>query len=151
MCSNLRMLEIITCIIISLIVTVLIIMCGNVETSNFVEGILTIFPSLAGFSITGYIFIITSMHSMPNDSQEKDPYSVLCAMFAFTILVQLISISLAFILESCNYKLCIFSCYLEKCKLLQSILCIISIFALLLTINLVFHLFPLRTFFRHRP
>lgn len=136
---NINKLEIIICFFLSMLVYFFKRCDVNIVLLN---DVIAVFPSLTGCSIAGYaiIFMLGDRDAFKQkDKRNKYIYSVLCATFVFTIIMQLFTILLSFIARYCDLSECSIS-------YLISAIFVLSTFSILLTCNLVLHLFTIRTF-----
>lgn len=137
---------IIVALIVLLSLCILLSVNSIMMPTKMYSDIVNIFPNLLGFVITGFTIlyglqgvILERLTHKANDGET--PFHVISAYFSLTCVSMLLTLILAILFKNitinnpCCEKLCFFIT-----------LCLMEI-SFLSTINIIFHLFALRTFF----
>lgn len=135
--------EVISVAFLSLVLSISVYCTNNFSLEELKCVIYTLLPNLIGFSLTIYVvlFGISSLiieRLKEKSDDNKIPFEVLHATFMGGFLFQILTLFITFILD-------ITKCDISICWINVSI-CFLLSFSLIWLINMILHLYSLRTF-----
>jgi len=141
--KGLKCCEVISVASLSLVLSLLVYCTNKFSLEELKSVVYTLLPNLIGFSLTIYVvlfglssLIIERLKEKSDD--RKIPFEVLHATFVGGFLSQFLTLFITFILDmsKCNVSIC----------WVNVSICFLLSFSLIWLINMIFHLYSLRTY-----